>query len=440
VAVSETPSPVQQDKVLPAGPAEEDEELLPRVRRVFLAHSAKDRAFVENELVPLLERHGMEAWLTTERIQPTTDWERTIRKGLESCDWFLLVMSPNSQGSRWVQNEVAWAFNHRPNAIVPVLIADCDAGEFHLMLTRIGHLDYRRVTSEARRRLLAVFGVELKESPPPPVAQLSQVARERQSAAQKPLKPADKQLTFMVFGSRGTGKTFWQPVVFDSVNRGIHPQIQTVDGPALRFDTPGGWFRRASSVQINLTDPSGELLENLGEAPFRRALTSNNGLVFFVDPLRTDRSPMEVISVLIREIQVSGKLSMTAHLKIPLAVCLSRIDLLRESLPTVEATRWLQFLRDTANDPANLQTLRTRSSVCEEILRNLSSANLAHLLRQNFSQVMFFPLTALGLDEPASGTSVSSARAFGVIEPILWLLEMNGYKALHGRPLWSENA
>ena len=47
----------------------ERQEKAPRGRRVFLAHSLKDRAFVEREILPLLERYGIQSWLAPEQKQ-----------------------------------------------------------------------------------------------------------------------------------------------------------------------------------------------------------------------------------------------------------------------------------------------------------------------------------------------------------------------------------
>ena len=62
---------------------------------VFVSHSSRDRGFVEREIIPLLQRHGVGTWYSKDDIETASEWERTIRQGLETCDWFLVVLSPH---------------------------------------------------------------------------------------------------------------------------------------------------------------------------------------------------------------------------------------------------------------------------------------------------------------------------------------------------------
>ncbi len=121
--------------------------------KVFISHSHEDRAAVEREIVSLLRRNGIESWYSSDDIQTAADWERIIRDGLRECDWFLLVMSPNSARSDWVRTEVHWALEERPDRFVPVLLASCEPTDFHLKLRRIQHVDFRSNLESARAKL-----------------------------------------------------------------------------------------------------------------------------------------------------------------------------------------------------------------------------------------------------------------------------------------------
>src|SRR5262249_30550377 len=131
--------------------------------RVFVSHSSHDRSFVEDELVPLLQAHGVGTWYSREEVHGGEDFERAIFQGLADCDWFLLVRSPAAVASPWVRREVGWAVEHRPGKLVPILLADCRATDLHLALQTIHRLDFR-VPGErhaARRELLRVWGIDL---------------------------------------------------------------------------------------------------------------------------------------------------------------------------------------------------------------------------------------------------------------------------------------
>jgi serine/threonine protein kinase len=126
-------------------------------RRVFVSHSTKDREFVEREIISQLEQNGIKTWYSKVDIQTAAEWERSILHGLESCPWFLLVMSPKSVSSEWVKDELTWAIDKRPNRIVPVLIEDCELRDFHIRLARIQYVDFRTPSREVRAQLMKLF-------------------------------------------------------------------------------------------------------------------------------------------------------------------------------------------------------------------------------------------------------------------------------------------
>jgi WD40 repeat protein len=138
--------------------------------KVFISHSTKDRARVEREIVALLNGHGIDTWYSRDDIQTADNWERTIARGLEACEWFLLAMSPHSAQSEWVKDEVHWAIDVRPGKIIPVLIDACDPRAFHLRLARIQYVDFTRELPSARLRLLAIWGVTPLSSEGEPIA------------------------------------------------------------------------------------------------------------------------------------------------------------------------------------------------------------------------------------------------------------------------------
>jgi hypothetical protein len=127
------------------------------VPKVFVSHSAQDREFVEKEIVQLLQSHGIETWYSTDDIGAGVKWERSIREGLKSCDWFLVVLSNESVKSEWVEAEVHWALDERKDRIVPVRIDDCDEADLHLKLRQIQAVDFRSDRVLAQQKLLAAW-------------------------------------------------------------------------------------------------------------------------------------------------------------------------------------------------------------------------------------------------------------------------------------------
>ena len=130
----------------------------PKQKRVFVSHSSKDRDFVEQQIVSVLENAGIATWYSKVDIQTASEWGRSILQGLQSSEWFLLVMSSKSISSEWVKDELYWAIENRPERVIPVMIDDCDPEQFHIRLKRLQHIDFRHNRDEAQRRLIAAFG------------------------------------------------------------------------------------------------------------------------------------------------------------------------------------------------------------------------------------------------------------------------------------------
>lgn len=128
--------------------------------KVFISHSSHDWPFVEQEIIAPLKRHGVETWYSRDHIQATSDWEKSIRKGLSACDWFLVVLSPQSVESEWVRSELHWALEHRANYIIPVLIKTCNSTDLHLRLARVQHIDFRNDLQDAQKQLLKIWNID----------------------------------------------------------------------------------------------------------------------------------------------------------------------------------------------------------------------------------------------------------------------------------------
>ena len=77
-------------------------------KEVFLSHSNKDRKFA-SELVNVLRSHGIPVWYSRENIVGGQEWIDEIGTALNRCDWFIIILSPNSIKSMWVKRELNYA-------------------------------------------------------------------------------------------------------------------------------------------------------------------------------------------------------------------------------------------------------------------------------------------------------------------------------------------
>ncbi|WP_017297613.1 GUN4 domain-containing protein [Nodosilinea nodulosa] len=86
---------------------------------IFISYSRQDQDYVAL-LAQALKSHHLPVWLD-DHIDYGTTWPRVIREQLERCQLVLVVMSPRSEESHWVQCELTHALEIR-KPIFPLLL------------------------------------------------------------------------------------------------------------------------------------------------------------------------------------------------------------------------------------------------------------------------------------------------------------------------------
>ena len=85
---------------------------------VFISYSRRDLAFV-SQLHQELTQRGVSAWFDQSEIEAGDQWREEIVKGIEACNLFLPVLSPDSLNSKNVRKEISLAEDHNKQ-IVPL--------------------------------------------------------------------------------------------------------------------------------------------------------------------------------------------------------------------------------------------------------------------------------------------------------------------------------
>ena len=132
--------------------------------KAFVSHASEDRGLVDDAVVPTLREAGLETWTAKDDIRGSAQWERAIVKALESCDWFVVAMTPSASLSPWVRSEVHWAVEHRWGRLVPLLVKDCTPLDFHLRMPELQYVDFRTINPVSRKKLREAF----EAGPPEP--------------------------------------------------------------------------------------------------------------------------------------------------------------------------------------------------------------------------------------------------------------------------------
>ncbi len=129
--------------------------------QIFISYSRKDIDF-GRKLAGDLEKAGYDVWWDLTDLQGGDDWPRAIPAAIEASQFFLIVLSPNSAVSDWVEKEYTHALSLRKK-VIPIMLKQCSvpfalntinyvnftsedyAGNFNNLLTALGHTGERPV-------------------------------------------------------------------------------------------------------------------------------------------------------------------------------------------------------------------------------------------------------------------------------------------------------
>ena len=87
--------------------------------QIFISYSRKDIAFVRR-LAGDLEAAGYNVWWDVSDLRGGDDWVRVIPASIEASQYFILLLSPDSVASQWVEKEYLHALTLHLKIIPPV--------------------------------------------------------------------------------------------------------------------------------------------------------------------------------------------------------------------------------------------------------------------------------------------------------------------------------
>lgn len=129
-------------------------------KSVFLCHSHKDEILHSERLAKDLKKHGVKVWYDAWSALPGNSLMEKISKGIHETDYFIVLLTPNSIDSNWVNFELGLAFNRynkEGTQIIPIIFGDCNIPDF---LKSFIYVDFRKGYASGLKRLLRVFGIE----------------------------------------------------------------------------------------------------------------------------------------------------------------------------------------------------------------------------------------------------------------------------------------
>jgi hypothetical protein len=128
-------------------------------QEVFLSHSSLDGQFA-TDLAAVLRRHGIPVWFSQTNILGAQQWLAEIGAALQRCDWFAIILSPQSANSIWVKRELAHALTleHFETTMVPINYQPCDLEEFWA-LSSFQMVNFTESVDDGYRDLLRIWGI-----------------------------------------------------------------------------------------------------------------------------------------------------------------------------------------------------------------------------------------------------------------------------------------
>lgn len=130
---------------------------------VFLSHSSRNGAFA-GRLARVLLKHSVKSFLSKQSIRGAQQWHDEIGAALKRCDWFCVILSPQSVKSQWVKHELLYAIqaSRYRERIIPVMLKKCDADLLSWTLSSVQWVDFRKDFHEGCRQLLRIWRLEYR--------------------------------------------------------------------------------------------------------------------------------------------------------------------------------------------------------------------------------------------------------------------------------------
>lgn len=115
--------------------------------KIFIAHSTKDHVLIEKHIKPILLQYFYkeeDSIIILDKFESKGKHWQQVRKGIETCDVFVVLVSKNSKKSEIVLNETELALRRKENLIIlPILINTDYYNEFEILLNQITAAIYK---------------------------------------------------------------------------------------------------------------------------------------------------------------------------------------------------------------------------------------------------------------------------------------------------------
>jgi hypothetical protein len=128
---------------------------------VFISHSSHDLQRLESELIDPMKKMKIEIWYCKQRVK-YGQFQEKIRQGIETSDWFLLLVSRYAARSEWVKAEVHMACEYLKDRIIIIRMDQTKPEEIDI---RLGPLHFLDMRDSAQNTIQAIIKIISDEKP-----------------------------------------------------------------------------------------------------------------------------------------------------------------------------------------------------------------------------------------------------------------------------------
>ena len=256
---------------------------------IFISYSHHDTDYA-HILAENLQNMGFEVWID-ERMDYGSQWPHELQKQLDSCSAFILIMSPRSYASDWVQSELQRA-KRKLKPIFPVLL---EGDEPWLSVEATQYFDVRGEKLPDAKFYSAIGRV---------------VSHPEGGATQSPVKPRSPahvpklraEVVIGIIGAIATLLAAVIPIIWSSLSKNSEPPSAgnvTSPSPAILFDetlNPDPTSLITSAIPSNTPDIS-DSSEFVDEKGVTMRLVSTGEFSMGSESGDSDEAPVHTVSL-----------------------------------------------------------------------------------------------------------------------------------------------
>jgi len=130
-------------------------------KQVFISYTHKDGSIAQ-DIASIYASFGLKVWIDFSSLQPGEFISRRIEDGVSSSNYFTILISETSVRSKWVQAELAMAFDLSRDGRLVLLPAKIEDVDMPLELRGLMYLDFSKSFDEGKSSLLEFLKSEGK--------------------------------------------------------------------------------------------------------------------------------------------------------------------------------------------------------------------------------------------------------------------------------------